>query len=193
MSLPNLLTISRLGFALLIAMMLLSNSLLGNIAATILFVLAALTDLCDGYLARKRGLVTDFGKIMDPIADKILILSIFAVLAHLGLVRWWMVTAIAVREIAVTISRLRAMGKGEVLAAEHAGKIKTVLQMAAITAILLFLIFERSSGASSWFYKVEAGWQSLINVLMVATVIVTIGSGSVYFINRWKNQPSQPR
>ena len=91
--------------------------------------MASITDFYDGYLAKTRGLISDFGKIMDPISDKILMLSIFFALAYMGIVAWWMVILIAVREIYVTLDRLWSMKKGQVLSAERAGKIKTVFQM----------------------------------------------------------------
>ena len=75
MNLPNILTLSRIGFAFVLVYLLLLNSLTGNIWAAVLFTVASLTDFYDGYLAKKRGLVSNFGKIMDPIADKVLILS----------------------------------------------------------------------------------------------------------------------
>ena len=106
MNLPNILTLSRIVFALFIVLMLLANTLSGNIAATLLFAVASITDFYDGYLAKKQGLISNFGKIMDPIADKILMLCVFGALAYLGMVQWWMVIVIALREIAVTLSRV---------------------------------------------------------------------------------------
>ena len=117
----------------------------------------------------------------------VLCAAVFGVLAHLGMVVWWMVIAIAIREVAVTVSRLRAMTRGQVLPAESAGKIKTVCQMLTIAVVLLFLIADQSLFAVHWFYKVEIGWRSLINVLMAASVFLTIGSGVRYFRDRWKN------
>ena len=188
MSLPNILTISRIVFAFFIVLLLLANTLAGHIAAAILFTIAAWTDFYDGYLAKRQGLSSDFGKIMDPISDKVLMLAVFGVLAHLGMVAWWMVIAMAAREVAVTVSRLRAMAQGQVLAAESAGKIKTVCQMLTIAAILLFLIFEQSVFTADWFYRVEIGWRSLIHILMAASVFLTVGSGAVYFRDKWRKQ-----
>ncbi len=181
MNLPNILTMSRFGFAVIIGVLLMTNTLAGNISAAVLFIAASLTDYYDGYLAKKNGLISDFGKIMDPIADKVMILSIFTVLAFLGMVDGWMVIAIGVREVAVTVSRLKAMAQGQVLPAEAAGKIKTVFQILTIAVILLFLIAEQAVFALSWFYKVEMAWRTLINVLMIVSVALTVGSGYLYF------------
>jgi CDP-diacylglycerol---glycerol-3-phosphate 3-phosphatidyltransferase len=184
MNLPNFLTFSRVLFAGLLVFFLIQNSLVSDCLAFCVFIVASLTDFYDGYFAKKRGLISDFGKIMDPIADKILILTIFAVLAYMGLIEWWMVVTIAAREILVTASRLHAMSKGQVLAAERAGKIKTVVQMAAIFIILLYLIASQAN--TTWFTAAEESWRSLINVFMVMAVFLTVGSGAAYFRNKWE-------
>ncbi len=189
MTLPNILTLSRLVFAALIVWLLCQYSLAAYVAAAILFAGAALTDFYDGHLAKKSGLTSDFGKIMDPIADKVLMLSVFSVLAYTGMVDAGMVALIAVREICVTASRLRAMAKGQVLAAEKAGKIKTVFQIISISVVLLFLIAGESPWSAGWFFQVQSLWQGTINVLMVVTVVLTVGSGAAYFKNQWTNSP----
>ena len=188
MNVPNLLTLSRFVFAAMIIVLLLNNTFAGNVAATVLFVIASITDYYDGYLAKKLNLISSFGQIMDPIADKFLMICIFAVLSFLGMIDSWMVMVIALREIVVTMSRLRALQKGHVLAAEKAGKIKTVFQIVTIIAILLFLIFERGEFSRDWFYKIEDSWKSFIQSLMVASVFITVGSGLGYFRNKWKNE-----
>ena len=187
MTLPNILTLSRLVFAALIVWLLCQYSLAAYVAAAVLFAGAALTDFYDGHLAKKSGLTSDFGKIMDPIADKVLILSIFFVLTYTGMVEAWMVVLIAVREICVTASRLRAMSRGQVLAAEKAGKIKTVFQIISISVVLLFLIAEESPWTAAWFFQVQSLGQGVINFLMVVTVFLTVGSGAAYFKNQWTN------
>lgn len=171
--------------------LLLQYTLFAYVAAALLFAMAALTDFYDGHLAKRQGITSDFGKMMDPIADKVLILSIFAVFAHMGLIELWMVLIIAVREITVTISRLQAMLQGQILAAEKAGKIKTVLQIVTVSVILSFLIAEESPFTVGWFFQIQPFWQGSINFFMVATVVVTIASGIVYFRNLWTSSPKQ--
>ncbi len=188
MTLPNILTISRIILAVVIVGLLMSNSLMGNIAATLFFAIAALTDFYDGYIAKKYGLVGDFGKIMDPIADKILMIAVFGVLAYLGMIAWWMVIVIAVREIAVTASRLAAMRQGQILPAETAGKIKTAFQMGSVFVILIFLMAEQSAGARNWFYVIENNWRTLIDVLMVINMVLTVGSGAAYFWKKFNDE-----
>ncbi len=184
MNLPNALTLSRIIWAIVLVFLLQERSLAGNILAAIVFAIASLTDYYDGHLAKKRGLVSDFGKIMDPIADKILILSAFGVLAHLGMVKWWMFIAIAIREVLVTAWRLWAMRQGQVLAAERAGKIKTVVQIIAVSVILLYLVAQQSENCSFWFHNVQRIWLGVNDALMVVAVILTVYSGIDYFRRR---------
>lgn len=187
---PNILTVSRIGFALMLVFLLLQNSLTADIMAVMIFTLASLTDFYDGHLAKKHNIVSNFGKIMDPIADKILMLSVFFVLGSIGVVALWMVILIAAREILVTADRLWCMGKGQVLAAEKAGKIKTVFQIITVSFILVYLILDQAFFANSWFYEIQKFYLDWINILMTAVVILTVGSGAVYFRSRWKGHLS---
>jgi len=186
MNLPNILTLSRLVLAVVLVFLLEEHSSAGNTGAVIVFAIASLTDFYDGYFAKKMKLVSDFGKIMDPVADKFLLLSVFGVLAQIGMVAWWMFMVIAIREITVTASRLLAMRQGQVLAAERAGKIKTVVQIVAVSVILLYLVAQQSDFCSSWFFNVESLWLGFNEVLMYAAVIITVYSGIDYFRNKSK-------
>ena len=124
---------------------------------------------------------------MDPIADKVLMLSIFFVLAHIGMVAWWMVILIALREVLITVDRLYAMRQGRVLPAERAGKIKTVFQIVTICIILLYLILDQAAFAHQWFYQIQNPYLSWINGCMVATVFLTLASAVPYLQNRIRN------
>jgi len=178
MNLPNVLTLSRIFFAAILVILLEANTIMGNIGAIVIFTIASLTDFYDGYLAKTYGLISNFGKIMDPIADKVLLLSVFGVFAHLHLIAWWMFAVIAIREIVVTVSRLMAMRQGMVLAAERAGKIKTVVQMMAVSFILIYLVAQQSI---AWFGQVQTAWWIFNQGLMWAAVILTVYSGIEYF------------
>jgi len=186
MNLPNVLTISRIVLTIVLIFLLEENSSIGNILAVIVFTIASLTDFYDGHLAKTRGLVSNFGKMMDPIADKVLLLSAFGVLAHThtSMVPWWMFIVIAIREILVTASRLWAMRQGQVLAAERAGKIKTVIQIITVSAILLYLVAQQSEYCSFWFHNVQNVWFGINKVLMILAVILTVYSGAEYFCNK---------
>ena len=135
---PNFLTALRIflvpvfGYYLLVA----PQSALNQWISATVFLIAALTDFLDGYLARKYELVTSFGKIADPIADKALIGTALIGLSMLGEIAWWVTVVILVREVGITILRFMVINRG-VIAASRGGKIKTVSQIVAIVAFLL--------------------------------------------------------
>ncbi|NCD20778.1 MAG: CDP-diacylglycerol--glycerol-3-phosphate 3-phosphatidyltransferase, partial [Actinobacteria bacterium] len=107
-----------------------------RVAATAVFVAAALTDKLDGHLARSRGLITDLGKILDPIADKALVIAALVLLSMDGLVPWWVTLVIIVRELGITVLRF-FMIRREVMAASRGGKLKATLQMVFIVGMLV--------------------------------------------------------
>jgi len=154
-----------------------------KIAASIVFIIAALTDYWDGYYAKKLNIITNFGKIMDPIADKVLILSAFFVFAQIEIIDLWMVVLIALREIYITVWRLINIRNKVFVAAEKLGKLKTVMQISAIIIILGFLIYIEAGLARSFSYYVIALWQLIIFLLMVIVVLITIISGMTVLIN----------
>jgi nicotinamide-nucleotide amidase len=137
MNISNALTLSRLaGIPVLMALLLLRFPGHDQVAAA-LFIAFSLTDTLDGQLARRRGTVSDFGKFMDPLADKLFVLSVLIVLVQAGLVAAWVVVVIFSRELIITILRSVGAGQGRVIAAAPLGKTKTVTQMAAVTLLIL--------------------------------------------------------
>lgn len=137
MNLPNKLTIGRIFLIPIFMLFLLVNVPYGKYLAAFIFVLAASTDGLDGYIARKRKQITNFGKIMDPLADKLLVTAALISLVELGEISAWPVVIILGREFAITGLRSVAAAEGVVIAASHLGKVKTVTQIIAITLILL--------------------------------------------------------
>ena len=137
MNLPNKLSIARVLCIPVIALLLYLNDDACRIAAVILFILASLTDLLDGHIARKYNLITDFGKFIDPVADKLLVLTTLVMLLRNGLMEAWVLILILCRELAVDGLRMVAVGQGRVIAAGPLGKWKTTFQMVTIVAILL--------------------------------------------------------
>ena len=157
----------------------------GRIIAAILFVVASLTDLVDGKIARKYNLITNLGKFLDSLADKMLVISILIALVDLGRISSVFVIIIVIREFMVTGIRLIASNKGVVMAAEMIGKIKTVTQMIAITFIMfepIFQIILTSCFSSISEKSVNTGILYIGNSFMIIAVIMTIISGMDYLI-----------
>jgi len=188
MNLPNKLTVSRLILTAFFLMVLLFDFPFHYTVALVLFVAASLTDLFDGIIARRRNLLTDFGKLMDPLADKVLICSAFIAFIELDWMPAWMVILIVARELAITGLRLLAASKNLVLAAERQGKNKTISQITAIIALLVthshadwgivgqLFAFEIADQAWAWWVAEASKW---------VAVALTALSGFLYL---WKNR-----
>ena len=177
MNLPNILTLSRV-FLTCLFIICAQQGVAGAWGALLFFVLAVITDFADGYIARKYDLITPFGKLMDPVADKFLTLSAFFILAFEGLFPLWMVLVIAVREILGTATRIQCMTRGQVIPAEQTGKIKTVVQMTTIIVALLYYCLGGATENLLGFY-----WQGTVILLIIFSVILTVWSGVEYFRN----------
>ncbi|HDP77788.1 MAG TPA: CDP-diacylglycerol--glycerol-3-phosphate 3-phosphatidyltransferase [Mesotoga infera] len=136
MNLPNILTLSRMVLALPVLLLLTTGNAIGNYFSFVIFLIASLTDFFDGRIARKRGLVTDLGKFLDQIADKILVTSIFLGFMALSRVSLWFLFILVTRDTLVSGIRMVASNKGKVIAADIFGKAKTVSQMTLL--ILLY-------------------------------------------------------
>jgi len=139
-------------------------------ASAVIFILASATDALDGHIARKYNLITNFGKIMDPLADKLLVVSALICLVELGAVAGWMVIVILAREFTVTGLRAVAAAQGVVIAAGWSGKLKTVLQTIAVPALLL----------QNWPFEL-IGFP-FAEIMLWASVVMTIISGTEYII-----------
>jgi len=186
MNLPNQLTIVRIFLTFIFIFLLPQGSLGAKVLAVIVFTIASLTDFLDGYIARKYNLISRFGKIMDPIADKFLILSAFFIFMQMGFIAIWMFAVICAREVGVTVLRLMAMRKGVALAAEKAGKIKTVLQIVVIYLIMLLNIGIKISVESRWYDDLVTGAFHGVYFSMLAVVGITLWSGLTFIWNNRK-------
>lgn len=140
----------------------------------ILFLIASITDFMDGYLARKFGQVTKLGIILDPIADKLLVITALIILVDIARLPAWIATVIILREFIITTLRFYALSKGVVIPAENAGKAKTVLQM---TSILLLLTAEEIFGIDLY----DIGL-----ILMYIAMVIAVLSGIQYIFNFWR-------
>ena len=161
---PNVLTLLRILAVPVIVVALLGETPNGDALAAGVFALAALTDGLDGYIARRRQDVTTFGKLMDPLADKVLIIAALVSLVSLGRLAAWVAMVIIARELAVTGLRAVAAEQGVVISASWLGKLKTALQVAAVFALIIW----NPSPTS-------------VDVLVYLAVAITVISGADYF------------
>jgi len=165
LNLPNLLTVLRILLVpVLVVALLAEGGQTVDVIAACVFALASVTDALDGYLARTRSQETSFGKLMDPVADKLLIIAALLALVSLDRVAAWVAMVIVAREFAVTVARMAARSEGVVIAANWWGKVKTAVQV--VTIFLLILI------------EPSPAW---VDVLVYVMVAVTVISGIDYF------------
>lgn len=189
MNLPNKITIARI---LLVPIMMLMPYIgitaktsfglpIVNIIILIIFLIASFTDYLDGHIARKRNIVTNFGKFLDPIADKLLVLAALVMLVEAKIIPGWIPIIIAAREFMVSAIRMLVATEGKVIAASKLGKIKTVTQMVAIS-----LAFLDTNYFMSFVCGGLTGFALILNILMsvamLLAVIATIWSGVDYFM-----------
>ena len=180
MNTPNKLTLLRIVLVPFFIFFLLMTLVPGNhVIALVIFILASLTDLFDGKLARKHGQVTNFGKFLDPLADKVLVISALVCFLDRGWCSSVAVIIIIAREFLVTSLRLVAVDNGTVIAASKWGKLKTAFTMAALIAVMLL--------ASVQDFGLLAGWDIALigNILVWVATALTLFSGADYL---WKNR-----
>ena len=183
MNLPNKLTLIRILLVPFMVAALLIPFPLHNLAALVLFAAASVTDLLDGKIARKHGLVTDFGKFADPLADKILVLAALLCFVQNGLCDCVAVILVLMREFAVTSVRLIAASNGRVIAANIFGKIKTVTQMVAIIGIMALQILVDLRAFGLTLPQNADGVIFIINeVLIWISTFFAVLSGVIYLV-----------
>jgi len=164
LNVPNVLTILRILLVPVLVVALLDNTPNGDVLAAIVFCVASLTDAIDGYIARSRQAITTFGKLMDPVADKLLIIGALVALVSLHRVAGWVAMVIIAREFAVTALRVGAGQQGVVVAANQFGKLKTVLQVWMVLGLIV-----AGKNPPVW-----------IDALVYVTVAATVASGIDY-------------
>lgn len=178
MNTPNKLTLVRmLLIPFFITVLVLPQIPFHYLIALLIFVIASLTDFLDGYLARKHNLITDFGKLMDPLADKLLVAAALICFVQLGLVSSVAVIIIISREFLVTSVRLVAAGKGAILAADKWGKYKTVMQMLTIIIILLGEHLK-----STQLILPQYSLSFVYDIFIFITIVLTLFSGLNYIV-----------
>jgi len=204
MNLPNKLTIFRIILVPIIMLVYAFEPLrnqavlypalsMSNFIILILFIVGSVTDFLDGNIARRKGLVTDFGKFLDPVADKLLVFTVLLILMDqcsyyelktgesYVLIEWWMIVILLTREFLVTALRLVAASKGKVLAAVWHGKLKTVLQMLTIIIALAGCAVVRVNGEYNLLSN-RMGYVVFVQILVYLMLVVAIFSGADYLI-----------
>jgi CDP-diacylglycerol--glycerol-3-phosphate 3-phosphatidyltransferase len=164
LNLPNVLTVVRILLVPVLVVALLGETKDGDLLAAIVFAAASATDALDGYLARARNSITSFGKLMDPIADKLLVIAALFALVSLDRLEAWIAMVIVTRELAVTVTRMGATAQGVIIPAAGWGKVKTIVQVGAIFFLIAF------DPTPLW-----------VDLLVYAAVAVTVVSGIDYF------------
>lgn len=189
MNLPNKITMARIAlipFMLIVPLFNIEATVLGgipveNLIILAIFLIASFTDYLDGHLARKHNIVTTFGKFLDPIADKLLVITALIMLVEWGIIPAWIPIITVAREFLVSGVRMLAAGEGTVIAASMLGKIKTVSQMVAISLAFVstsvFFAF-----VSEELIPLQLGINILMSIAMIVSVIATIWSGTDYLV-----------
>jgi len=182
MNIPNRLTLLRIFLAFLCVIFILKSTLISLISAFVFFILAAISDYLDGQLARRYNLVSDLGKLLDPVADKILILGIFLAFVQLRIISAPLVGLVMLREFTITGFRILVLNRRVVLEAKKFGKHKTVSQIVGILVIFSVLILEKLYPGIALLQKYKP---YVISGIMWYVVIVTLSSGLYYL---WANR-----
>lgn len=198
LNLPNAITIGRIVLAVGLVPLLFMEGFGTRLFAFVVFLAAALSDLWDGYLARSQNLITDLGKLLDPLADKLLLAATFLpfyALSHGvepqtpfpwfgGKLPWWIVAVIFGREIFITIFRGYAARRGVVLAAGKAGKYKAVFQNIFVGAVILWYAFKAEAAKAGWSGLAWTWWErfhfAFTVVVLTIAVVLTVASMIIY-------------
>ena len=188
MNLPNSITFARLFLTAVFVIAASWGGFSGYLVALVAFVMAAISDWLDGYLARKLNLVTSLGKLMDPLADKILVSSAFVIFSSVGLCPPWITILIIGREFLVTGLRQIAVEKGEVIAADRLGKWKTIFQLTYSITCLVCLMMEpiENAGAFVSFFQTLSNPENPLSIISLwGAFALTLISGINYLKKSW--------
>ena len=210
-NLPNAITLGRIVLALVVAPLLLTDSWAHRVGAFLVFLAAALSDIWDGHLARRRNLITDFGKLMDPLADKLLLVATFVpfyALSHGlepetrfpwfgGVLPLWILLVIFGREAFITVFRTYAARRGVVLAAGKAGKTKAAFQSIFVGAGIFWYAAQSAARRHGWDSPLWQAWEwfhaAFTMVMLAIAVVLTVYSLAVYLRSFGSlRQPRQP-
>lgn len=181
MNFPNFLSSTRILIALIAPFFLINGGMWMRIIAGSFILLALITDWLDGWYARKYNKITNLGKILDPIADKAIVLISFSVFVYMDVLSIWWIIPIFIREIVVTIYRFIFLSKNIVVAAAKSGKIKTVMQM--VTLGIAYVLFITSKHFREYFSE---HYRIVLYLALSITLYFTVKSGIIFFKNNWR-------
>lgn len=187
-TLANTLSIVRIVLSPVFLLLIISDSALARQLSLAVFFIAALTDWYDGEIARRSGTVTNIGKFLDPLADKFLTSAAFLAFALLGVVPWWMVIAIVIRDIAITLLRSFAESRGAHIITTKSAQWKTFIQMTVLYYLLLLIV-----GQDVGWLRAAAGPliatlldTRLVFLLMLVVTLLTLFTGAQYIVDNWR-------
>lgn len=210
-TIPNVITLGRVVLTPVIFVLILAEGFWPRLLAFVLFLAAAFSDLWDGYLARKHGWVSDFGKLMDPLADKLLLVATFVpfylvsnppapgnVFPYWGSFPAWVLVVVFARELLVTVARQVAARRGRVIPAGRSGKFKAVFQNIFCGAAIFWFALQWGSVAYGWTGLFWERWQAWLHgpVVMISLLIaiaLTVFSMLVYLVTWWRAAPPSLR
>lgn len=176
-NIPNILTLVRIALIPIVAMFIYYGDPLSGLIAVVLFAVASFTDWVDGYLARKLNLVSMTGKFLDPLADKLLVMTALVMLVPLGRLPAWIVIVIVAREISISSLRSLAAGEGLIIAAGEGGKLKTAFQMLGLVFLIMHFTYEINYG----FGSVMLNFHGIGFWLLAISVFFSLWSAWEYF------------
>lgn len=180
LTIPNQLTILRIILTPVFLFLLVKKTPGSQLTASAVFCVAAFTDWYDGWHARRFGVISRIGQFMDPLADKILVISAYIIFAVLGYIMTWMVWVIVIRDSFITLTRIFAIQAGSPIITHGLAKWKTAAQMGTIFIVLAFINWRNYYGDTSVNYT--ANYTDIIGISMLTVTILTIVSGVIYFI-----------
>lgn len=184
LTIPNQLTLLRFALTPVFAWLYLKNSAQSQMLATIVFIIASITDWYDGWYARRFGVITRWGQFMDPLADKVLVSTALIIFAVMGQVKWWMVWIIVGRDVLVTGIRIYALWVGTPIITHVVAKWKTFAQMITILVILGYMNWLNYMGLGARAY--QASYFDIIGILMSAVTFLTVLSAIIYIRENWR-------
>uniref|UniRef100_B3ELF8 CDP-diacylglycerol--glycerol-3-phosphate 3-phosphatidyltransferase n=1 Tax=Chlorobium phaeobacteroides (strain BS1) TaxID=331678 RepID=B3ELF8_CHLPB len=192
MTLPNLLTILRILLVPVFMFLLLLESPSMKLLGVIVFIIASLTDIYDGYLARKYGLASRLGAFLDPLADKFLITSAFLIYVWEGYLALWMVLLVALRDVVVTVLRVYAEWRDKPVITSREAKYKTLTQNVFAYVVMLFILLKERAftGADISALMSEVLYSDYLDYVMLLITIYTVYTGISYLVQNWKGLSS---